>query len=126
MIDTCFLVAYVAFGLAVLCAALAVRHAVRCDLRAVLDDLSGKRRAQGLEEFACARLAQANARRAIAVGLRDGASPIEASSLATGKDFGTGEAQGQTELGAETPATQGSMRTVCGWDDDPSGQRGAV
>lgn len=58
MIDVFFVVACVLFACAIACAARAVRHAVRCDLRGVLDDLSGRRRQRGLEEVRQRRVAQ--------------------------------------------------------------------
>ncbi len=62
MIENCFVVAYVAFACALVCIGCATRHAVRQDLRAVLDDLSGRRRQRGLEDARRARAQEARVR----------------------------------------------------------------
>ena len=62
MIENCFVVAYVAFACSLVCFGCAIRHAVRQDLRAVLDDLSGRRRQRGLEDARRARAQEARVR----------------------------------------------------------------
>ncbi len=62
MIENCFVAAYVAFACALVCIGCAIRHAVRQDLRAVLDDLSGRRRQRGLEDARRARAREVRVR----------------------------------------------------------------
>jgi hypothetical protein len=62
VIENCFVVAYVAFACALVCIGCSIRHAVRHDLRAVLDDLSGRKRQRGLEDARRARATAARVR----------------------------------------------------------------
>jgi hypothetical protein len=126
MIDVCFVAAYVAFGLAALCAACALRYAVRQDLRAVLDDLSGKRRAQGLEELAGARAMAArelrvgkDVRGSWQVALEDGREAQGDGDNANAGDAGAtelGYAEVRTELGTCAPARPNGVASAGGQD----------
>ena len=58
MTENCFVAAGVAFACALACALAGLRHAVRCDLRGVVDDLSGRRRQRGIDEELVAHAAR--------------------------------------------------------------------
>ncbi len=104
MTDTCFVLAYVSFACGLLCAAVATKYAVKQNLRAVWDDLTGRRRQADLQ--ARSHTAAQRRRRSPANGAKE---PVVSTATEGDEHPGT-SAQTQIATSSCEAATEVALR----------------